>query len=363
MNRIIGILILVLVLYGLILASDPGARTVNNHQRIAERLALYGVMTVGAGVLIVSGGIDLSIGSVLGLSAIALGVLLGKGFAPAWAVLIVLILGASIGLLHGVLVTRLRLQPFIVTLCGLFIYRGLAAWLALPDPWAPLHSLVRFLSFGLLFSDVPLQTGSAANVGIGEVASRIPTLVFLSTGYPEFPHLTQIPVIGYAFTLLTYIPVRLWLFAGVAGLAGILLHKSVYGRYLYAIGANEQAARYAGIATDRYKILAYMLCSTLAALAGMLQLLELKTASPFNTGQWYELYAITGAVLGGCSLRGGEGTVVGIVLGTAVLPLLRNLTNFSHVLPHDLEFMVIGVALLVGTIGDELVKRRASGKG
>ncbi len=346
MKRIIGILILVLVLYSLILASSKTARTVQNHQNLAMRLGLYGVMTLGAGILIISGGIDLSIGSVVGLSAISLGLLLNMHWPPALAVVTVLFGGVLIGLFHGVLVTRLKLQPFIVTLCGLFIYRGLAYWLSLPEPMAPIHGLLRFLSMGHLFSDIPSQQGSARNIGIGEVSSEVPGLVFLSTGYPSIPGLSGVPM-------------RLWLLLILALLAAVLMHFSVYGRYLYAIGANEQAARYAGVPTDRYKILAYVLCATAAATVGMLQMLELKTASPSNSGQWFELYAITGAVLGGCSLRGGEGTIVGILLGTAVLPLLRNLINFSRI-QDDLEFTVIGVALLLGTIADEVLKRRAA---
>jgi ribose transport system permease protein len=362
MKRIVGILVLVLVLYALILASGPRARTVENHQRIAERLALYGILTLGAGVLIISGGIDLSIGSVVGLAAVGLGLLLRKEVHAVVAVGAILAGGVLIGLLHGLLVTRLRLQPFIVTLCGLFIYRGLAQWLAMPDPMAPVRSLLRFLTFGALFADAPLQQASAGNVGIGEVSGRYPNLVFLSTGYPDFGRLAELPVVGRLFWVLSLIPVRLWLLAGVAAMLAVLMHKSVYGRYLYAIGANEQAARYAGVATGRYKVLAYVVCAVLACVGGMVQLLELKTASPSNAGQWYELYAITGAVLGGCSLRGGEGTVVGILLGTAVLPLLRNFINFSGI-PDDLEFTVIGLALLLGTIADELLKRQAARRG
>jgi ribose transport system permease protein len=153
-----------------------------------------------------------------------------------------------------------------------------------------------------------------------------------------------------------YVPFRLILLLVLAGALAVLMHASVYGRYLFAVGANEQAARYAGIRTDRYKVFAYVLCSMLAALGGMLEVLDLKTSSPSSTGQNYELYAITGAVLGGCSLRGGEGTILGILLGTAVLPLLRTLCNTY--LPSDLEYLVIGLALLAGTIADELVKRR-----
>jgi ribose transport system permease protein len=362
MKRIVGILLLVLVLYVLILASSPNARTVRNHQQIAERLALFGLLTLGVGVLILSGGIDLSIGSVFGLAAIGFGLLLKQHISGTVAVLAVLGGAVLIGILHGLLVTKLKLQPFIVTLCGLFIYRGLAYWLALPDPMEPIRSLLRFVSLGYLYGGTPPQQGSARNVGIGDVVNEVPNLLFLATGYPQFPNLSQTPVIGPVFVVLAAIPMRFWILVLVAGLIGVLLHFSVYGRYLYAIGSNEQAARYAGINTDNYKIFAYVLCAVMAALGGMVQMLELRTAAPSNIGQWYELYAITGAVLGGCSLRGGEGSVVGILLGTAVLPLLRNLIIFSRI-QDDLEFTVIGVALLAGTIVDELLKRRAAKRG
>jgi len=343
MRRILGILILVLVLYGMILGTDSKARTVRNHQQIAERLAFYGVLTLGAGVLIISGGIDLSIGAVVCLSSVLLALLLRNSVAAPLAVLIVLSLSVLIGIFHGLLVTRLGLQPFIITLCGLFIYRGLSMWLALPDPMVPVHGLLRFLSLGLYSPDMGFA-GSAGSVGIGEASKQVPGLVYLSTGY------------------LGPVPVRFFLLLVLAGLFAVLLHLSVYGRYLYAIGSNEQAARYAGIPSNRYKILAYVLCSLMAGIGGILEILDVKTASPSSAGQWYELYAITGAVLGGCSLRGGEGTVAGILLGTAVLPLLRNLSTFARI-PSDLEFMVIGVALLLGTIADELLKRRTAGKG
>src|SRR5436305_1230866 len=161
MKRIVGILLIVVVLYGLILASNPRARTLQNHQRIAERLALYGVLTLGAGVLIISGGIDLSIGSVFCLAAVGLGLLLRARVPEAAAVAAVVAGAAVVGVFHGLLVTRLRLQPFIVTLCGLFIYRGLAYWLALPDPLVPVRGLVRFVSFGTLFPGAAMSQGSA----------------------------------------------------------------------------------------------------------------------------------------------------------------------------------------------------------
>jgi ribose transport system permease protein len=338
-NRIVGILLIVLVLYGLILISDPGARTAQNHQRLAERLAYYGVLTLGAGMLIISGGIDLSIGSVFCLAAVAFGLLLQEE-VPEWlAVAIVLGVAAGIGLFNGLLVTRLGLQPFIVTLCGLFIYRGLANWLSLPSPLAPVRGFLRFISFGLFYPDQTIAGQSARVIGISARSQDLEGLIYFSTGSWHG------------------VPVRLLLMLGLAALLAVLLHCSVYGRYLFAIGANEQAARYAGVGTKRYKVFAYVVCAVLAAVGGMIDLLELNSATPSTTGSMYELYAITGAVLGGCSLRGGEGTVLGILLGTAVLPLLRNLCNFTGI-PSDLNYIVIGFALLLGMMADELLKRR-----
>src|SRR5439155_21590055 len=154
------------------------------------------------------------------------------------------------------------------------------------------------------------------------------------------------------------VPNILLLLLAIAGLLAVLLHFSVYGRYLYAIGANEQAARYAGIPTGRYKVLAYVISSSLAGLGGILFLLDNDSATATSAGQFLELYAITGAVLGGCSLRGGEGSVPGMLLGAAVLPLLNKLCNFSRYIGSEQEYTVIGVALLLGTIANELIGRR-----
>jgi ribose transport system permease protein len=154
------------------------------------------------------------------------------------------------------------------------------------------------------------------------------------------------------------LPNVLLLMLALAAVLALLLHFSVYGRYLYATGANEQAARYAGIPTDRYKILAYVICSACAGLGGVLFLPLYNSANPSSAGELRELYAITGAVLGGCTLRGGEGTVPGMLLGAAVLPLLNKLCNFSDYIGSDLEYAVIGMALLLGTIVNELIGRR-----
>jgi ribose transport system permease protein len=315
MKRLLGILLMVGLLYGVLMELDENARSVSNQQTIANRLGFYGVLTVGVGILIVSGGIDLSIGSVVGLGAVCFALLLEQQVPPSLAVGLVLLAGALIGLIHGLLVTQLGLQPFLVTLCGLFIYRGLA------------RSVTK-VSVGLDIRDAPPA-----------FKERVEAIRQLFVG----THLG--------------IPNQLLLLIGVSLVLGLFLHGTRYGRYLFALGANEEAARYAGIPTARYKILAYVICSALAGLGSVLYILDNRTANATSAGSWLELYAITGAVLGGCSLRGGEGTIAGMFLGAAVLPLLRQLCSFGDI-SSELEYAVIGIALLLGTIADELLKRR-----
>lgn len=314
MNKVLGILLMVIVLYVALIFSDPNAGSLRNHQNIALRIGTAGILVLGVAPLIISGGIDLSIGSVVCLSAVCFALQLEAGIPPGLAIILILLFAPLLGLIHGLLVTQLHLQPFLVTLCGLFVYRGLARWATWTD-----------------------ESGSSRNVGLGGTEWDISSLEFL-TGTEPF---------GVAGAL--------YLFLFIAVVLGVFLHASIYGRYIYAIGANEQATRYAGIPTDRYKILPYMWSSLLAGVYGILYMLEYKTAAPSTAGSFYELYAITGAVLGGCSLRGGEGNIVGIVLGATILPLLESVSFFAGV-PDDLKFTVLGVALLLGTIVDEVLK-------
>jgi ribose transport system permease protein len=310
MKKLVGLALFLLLLYLLLLASDPGARSAYNHFNLGKRIGLYGVISLGAGCLIITGGIDLSIGSVVGLCATALAMLLTKQqWPPLAAAAAVLAMGAAIGLIHGLLVTRLKVQAFVVTLCGLFIYRGIARWLA----------------------------GDEVQ-GIQDKAGWLKDWLYPSK------HLFGLPMSLVIFLIL-------------AAIATIFLHFSVYGRYLTAIGSNEQAARFAGIAADRYKVLAYVICSTLAAFFSMMFLMEYNSAQPSSTGNFLELYAIAGAVLGGCSLRGGEGTVLGMTIGTAILWILPNFTKMWNV-SSQLEYTVLGSALLVGALLDEFLRRR-----
>ena len=332
MSRILGVVLLLVALYAALYASDPrGAMRWSNLKDVAGRQAYFGVLTLGVGVVIITGGIDLSIGSVVGLSAVGFGVLMRNGVPPFAAAGIVLVGGVLIGLIHGLLITGLKLQPFLVTLCGLFVYRGVARML----------------------TDSP--------VGVVQTQQAQPD-------FADQLGLMRQWLVGKNIDGALGFPMQVVVLAVLAVLVGLVLHGSVYGRYWYAMGHNEQAARYAGIATNRYRVAAFVLCSALASLGGILTLLDYGTADPNTAGEWFELFAITGAVLGGCSLRGGEGTVIGMVLGAAVLPLLRNLISFVGGLRvvrqnvSNIDAMIpviIGLTLLLGTIADEFFRRRA----
>src|SRR5262249_37427862 len=137
---------------------------------------------------------------------------------------------------------------------------------------------------------------------------------------------------------------------------GIFLHLSTYGRYLFAIGSNEQAARYCGVDTTRYKLLAYVLCSTLTAAYAVLEVMQYNSVQPSTTGEVRERYGVAAAVRGGCGRRGGEGSVVGILLGTCIITILPTYTR-SEDISSTLESAILGGALFLGALIDELVRR------
>jgi ribose transport system permease protein len=309
MKKLLGLMVFLALLYAALLVKAPPETLILNHKNLGQRVGEFGILSLGAALVIIVGGIDLSIGSVVALSATLLAILLRElhVFWPL-ALLAVLAMGAAIGLINGLLVTRLRIPAFVVTLCGLFIYRGIARTIS----------------------------GNQSK-GLADEFGGLRDFLFVED------------VFGLPRTLV--------ILAILAVLGTIFLHFSVHGRYLYAIGSNEQAARFAGIKTDRYKTLAYMLCSLLAAFFGILFLMENNSVRPSADGNFYELYAIAGAVLGGCSLRGGDGTILGILLGTTILWIIPNLVNMWGV-PSEVEFIVIGGALLLLGIFDELLKPR-----
>jgi ribose transport system permease protein len=235
------------------------------------------------------------------------------------AVMLVLVMAGGLGLVHGLLITRLHLQPFVVTLCGLLIYRGVSRWLTNDNP-AGFGELQQVLG--------PLASGRVGLVYNGE------DMVF-------------------------GIPIPFFLLLLISGLAAVFLNRTIWGRYLLALGRNEEAARFSGINTGKITVLAYILCALLAAVGGMLFAIEFSSISPSSFGNSFELYAIAAAVLGGCSLRGGEGSIIGVVIGTAVMQVLNNLIVLLKI-PQSLEATIIGAVILLGVLGDELMRRAAA---
>ncbi|MCH1441001.1 MAG: ABC transporter permease, partial [Rubripirellula sp.] len=155
------------------------------------------------------------------------------------------------------------------------------------------------------------------------------------------------------------IPYSFFIFLGVIFTAIIFLNLTVWGRHLQAVGRNEEAARYSGISTHRITTLAYVLCAVLTGLGGVMFAIDSNSIAPSSFGNFFELYAIAAAVLGGCSLRGGEGSILGVVVGTALMQTLYNSIVLLKI-PDELEFTIIGAVILFGVAGDELTRMLAA---
>ena len=332
MTRVLGVAAILVALYAGLIgtywqnspASEPAAKSLdrlgNNLIDVTSLQGRYGIITLAAALVIITGGIDLSIGSVVGCSAVLFGVLLESGVHPYAAVPLVVLFGAAIGLVNGLLITRLKLQPFLVTLCGMFVYRGVGR---------------------LMAGTVSYDASITAHPEFGGALSQVRFLL-----------------VGKDPSGAVVFPAQFVLLLILAGVVGFFLHRTAYGRYWYAIGHNELAAKYAGVNVNRHRTSAYVICSALASFAGVLLLLDSPDVRSQSGGLYLELYAILGAVLGGCSLRGGEGLAVGMVLGAMVLPVLENLVSLRG-LSNDVIPAVIGLTLLFGTIVDELIRRRS----
>ena len=310
MKKVFGIFGLLVVICAFTAWNSDNFLSAYNMQNTFRWTGLFGVIGVGVALVIITGGIDLSIGSLIGLSGASLALLLSKGYSPWIVVPGILLASGGIGLIHGLLITKIKLQPFVVTLCSLLFLRGIGRY-ATAD---------QSVGFGSSFDGLGILAGGSLPLG--------------------------------AFDL----PVPFISLVVVALIAGFILQFTIYGRYLFALGRNEEAARYSGINTDRVTIGAYVFCSLCAGFSGIVFALDLNTVQPAGMGEFYELYAIAAAVLGGCSLRGGEGAIIGVVIGTAVIVVLKNAINILG-LPSQLEFAIIGAVLLAGVIVDELVKR------
>ena len=314
MKKEIGIFSLLVLLCAVTTAINPRFLSSANLTNTANLVGLYGVFSIGIGIVIITGGIDLSVGAMCALTGVLLCMALAEWHWP-WplAAIFVIAVPMLLGWVHGWLVTRMNLQPFIVTLCGLLIYRGVARFIA-----------------------------NDSTKGFAD-AEGIATLRNLASG-----KLFGVPM---PFVILVVTAIIMW----------FVLHRSIYGRYLYAVGRNEQAARFSGINTRRIIASAYIIAGLLTGVSGILIAFYTNSVSPSNHGNFYELYGIAAAVLGGCSLRGGEGSILGIVIGTALLRVLENLVNLLGI-PSSLNFAVMGAVVLAGVLADQIFQNRGEKK-
>jgi len=301
----LGLLTLIIVVGIIVAILNPRFLLPINISNTANLVGLFGISAIGQAFVIITGGIELSVGSVIALIGVLfVDFIATEGVPWPLAVVLMLALGVLLGLAHGLLITRLKLQPFIVTLCGLLIYRGIA----------------RFYT-----------KDATAGFGFGQ---DFPALDWLTTG--------KTAGIPHSFIAMLIIGAVMW----------VVLHRSVFGRHLFAVGKNEEAARYSGIRTSRVIIWAYIICQVLTAIAAMYFAMYTGSITPASQGNFYELYAIAAAVLGGFSLRGGEGSLVGVILGVVLLQELQNLVNLLGI-PSSLNFAVMGAVILIGVTADQ----------
>jgi ribose transport system permease protein len=310
MKKELGIFIILAIVCVTLAILSSEFITATNLQNNARLIGIYGIFAIGMGIVIMTGGIDLSVGSVSSLLGVILAMLLVEQQIPSFlAVLMVIVLTTALGLLNGILITKVKMQAFIVTLCGLLFYRGLSRYVT---------------------NDNTKGFGSAEG---------FETLKFLASG-----NIFGIPI---PFIWLLIIAAVMW----------IVLHRSVWGRYLFAVGRNEIASKYSGINSDLMIISAYVVCGLLTGIAGVLLAFYTNSISPSSHGNAYELYAVAAAVLGGCSLRGGTGSIFGILVGTALLQVLRNTVNLLEI-PSSLDLAVMGVVILLGVLADQLLQKK-----
>ncbi|MFI5251382.1 MAG: ABC transporter permease [Bacteroidota bacterium] len=275
----------------------------SNLSQVTLALSFIAIMTVGISVVIIAGGIDLSVGSVLGLSGVVTAILLNMGVNIFFAAMAGLFTGLACGFVNGLLITRINLPPFIVTLGMMSIARGLA--------------------FAI--------TGGETLRGL--------------------PH--EFLVLGQGQILQVPIPILIMLVFALV--VGFLLKSSAWGRYVYAIGGNEEAALYSGVKVTKNKIVIYSLCGFAAGIAGVL------FTSRFGVGQstagsGYELDVIAAAVIGGVSLSGGRGTVLGAIFGSILMGILRNGLVLLNVSAYWQQ-VAIGLVILIAVVMDRKTKR------
>ena len=303
-GRDAGGLIVLLVLFGAMTLASGEFLTGDNLANLARQVAIFGIIAVGQLLVILTAGIDLSVGSVLGLTGCITAELLVHGTPIAIAILAGLAVGVGAGMVNGSLVAHGKLPPFIVTLGMLGIARGVV--LVLTDA-----------------STVQPLPGAFGNIANGDLLG---------------------------------LPNLLWLFAVVVVIAAFVLRRTVFGRYIYAVGSNPESARLAGVPVTRVQVSVYAIAGLLAAVGGVLFMSRLNAGIP-TAGTGYELNAIAACVIGGASLFGAKGGAFGAAAGALIVATLNNGGNLLAVNAFYLQ-IIIGALILAAVAFDQWQARR-----
>ncbi|MGA7816738.1 ABC transporter permease [Caballeronia sp.] len=312
----LGSLVMLVIVFS---ATSSAFMSLGNGMTVALQVTSIAYLGIGATCVIITGGIDLSVGSVLALSGVAAAMLVKAGVPVPLGMLGGVIVGAICGALNGIFVTRMGLPPFIATLGMMLVARGVALQVTGARPVSGLGDAFGELGNGALFRIV--------HVG----ADGFPDIVF-----PGIPY-----------------PVIIMIVLAVA--VSIMLSRTSLGRHIYAVGSNAEAARLSGVNVNRVKLFTYVLSGALAGLTGCVLMSRLVTAQP-NEGVMYELDAIASAVIGGTSLMGGVGTISGTAIGAFVIGILRNGLNMNGV-SSFIQQIIIGVVIL-GTVWIDQIRNR-----
>ncbi len=302
-----GVFLILLVIGGGLSLYTDTFLTSTNIFNILRAFSWIAISAFGQCMVIIAGGIDLSVGSVMGLAGLATAMLLVRGVNVPIAVVAGLLTGLVVGLLNGLMITKGKLPPFIATLGSLLMARGLCY--GLTGGWPVRDLPLAFRNLGQY--DIPIA-------GLGVPLPLVFTLIF--------------GLVTSAF-----------------------LTRTVWGYRIYALGGNETATALSGINTDRVKLLVYSLCGLLTAIGGVLMTARLGVAAP-TAAQGYELDVIAAAVVGGTSLKGGEGTILGVFIGAAIMQVLRNGLVLLGVSAYWLQ-AVQGLVIVVAIMLDQLRKR------
>lgn len=274
------------------------ARNISN---VLRQVSYTGIIAIGMTFVIIAGGIDLSVGSMVALVGVVILSIVNAISDPLQAVLLgmlaAVVAGAFFGLCNGVLVTRGRIAAFVVTLASMSIFRSLA----------------------LYFTDA------------AEVSTRNALFSGVGGGF----------VMG--------VPIPVWVFFGLAVIAHVLLFHTPYGRHVCAVGANVQVARYAGIRVDRVVLSTFVIAGICVGLSAIMLTSRLNSVSPSDAGYFYELDAIAAVVIGGTALSGGRGTIWGTVIGALILGIINNMLNLTGVSPY-LQGLVKGGVILLAVL-------------